>query len=141
MKISNQVQQGQPNFMATPKQILNALEVTPICPGKTRFLGSVADAFSQLQNKLAKNPDFDSFEYNLTKSNDIPEFIKNTNLADKTGDVFLFKSVDEQLQNGAFECSPTSKCGCGAGKTLANFAADLLKMLGVENPEKIVIKK
>ncbi len=124
-------------FKATPQQILKAVDEAIICRGKKNFLGSIGEFFEDLQSKMATIKDAPKeFIYKLDQKNNIPESIANAEINGLT-----LAKVDSALTNSPFKCSPTSTCGCGAGKTKGELAMDLFEKIGVEEPSFIKISK
>lgn len=148
MIINNQINNSnnnynyKQNFKATPKQILDKLEYAKICPGKKAYLETIGTYFERLENKMKKSSKLPStFDYFLKKDNNLPKELAKTKV--RTG--FLswtsLKSVDRELQEEAFSCNGKSNCTCGKDKSLKEFTADLLNHIGVEEPDKITLKK
>lgn len=132
----------QTTFTATPSQIIDKLEFAQICAGKRRYLTNLADYFNEYETKLnQKNRLQNSFDYFLTKENNIPKEIEKTKI--RTG--FLswksFKKFDKELNEQTFSCGSDSHCNCGKGKSLAEYTAELLQRIGVDKPDRITLKK
>lgn len=130
------------NFTASPAQILEKIEYAKICPGKKGYLTNLANYFGKLEDKMAKSKKLpETFDYFLTKENEIPEKLANTKV--RTG--FLswtsFKKLDKELQEKSFHCSGESHCTCGKGKSLAEFTSELLEYIGAPQPNKITLNK
>lgn len=132
----------QPTFTATPAQIIDKLEFAQICPGKRHYLANLADYFNEYETKLnKKNRLQDSFDYFLTKENNIPKDIEKTKI--RTG--FLswksFKKFDKELNEQTFSCGSDSHCNCGKEKSLAEYTAELLQRIGVDKPDRITLQR
>lgn len=130
------------NFTASPAQIIEKLEYAKICPGKKGYLTNLANYFGKLEDKMTKSKKLpETFDYFLTKENEIPEKLANTKV--RTG--FLswtsFKKFDTELQKKSFHCSGESHCTCGKGKSLAEFTSELLEYIGAPQPNKITLNK
>ena len=131
-----------PQFKATPQQIKNGIRNAEICPGKKAFLYNIATYFEKLENKMQNLDKFpDTFEYYLTKENNIPKNLAKTRVRTGFLEWTSLKSIDKELQEKSFNCGGESHCTCGRGKNLAEFAAELLKKLGFIEPNKITISK
>ncbi len=122
-------------FKATPAQILDTLECSKLCPGKTRFLKNIAEFFDSLQSNLSEIADAPkNYVYKLGQENDLPKAIKDVEIGGVT-----LKSLDETLNTNPFKCSPTSTCGCGGGMNKGELAKKLFESLGIDEPDFIKI--
>lgn len=136
-QLRQEPQKRQIGFGATPRQIINAVETVTLCSGKTQFLSQIAGFFGSLQRKLKKLPGAPAeYIYKLGEKNPIPETLKKVEINGIT-----LANIDNALNKNPFKCSPNATCSCGEGMTRGAFATDLLKSLGVENPEVIKITK
>lgn len=132
----------QTTFTATPAQIMNKLEFAQICPGKKHYLANLADYFNEYETKLnQKNRLQDSFDYFLTKKNNIPKEIEKTKIRTGILSWKSFKKFDKELNEQTFSCGSDSHCNCGKGKSLAEYTAELLQRIGVDRPDRITLKK
>ena len=125
------------SFNATPVEIISKLAEAPICNGKKRFVYSITNFFVQLEEKFAKlqtRPD--EFNFKLGLRNHIPENISKIEI-----DGYNLQSLDLELNENPFQCKPTSTCGCGSGLNKGQFLAQLLELIGVNEPHSIKIKK
>ena len=131
----NRANRNQVSFQATPAQILEALPAARLCPGKKGALHALADFFASLQKQLAEKTQGPvEYSYKLGKTNEMPPDLKTLDVNGLT-----LERLDRDLNADPFKCSPSSTCGCGGSKSKGSFFADLLKMIGVENPDSIEI--
>ena len=123
-------------FTATLPQILEALKTAKICPGKAGFLESTGRRVTKLEGKLFSIEGApDKIVYNLGEKNEVPKFAEGTRIGRK------WKKLDDELNEGSFECHPGSTCGCGDGFFLGGFAKKLLNLIGVEEPDVITVSR
>ena len=134
---NNYTQSDKVTFTATPRQILKAVKgAKGICSGKKAFLENLAKDFKAIEKEFQqKEYSSDLFEYKLGQTNNLPEALEDTTVGS------CIKYEDKHLNKQAFKCSGNDNCKCGKGLTLGEFAAKLLKTIGVENPDVITIAK
>lgn len=145
-RVTNTTQQiqvkKQPTFTATPAQILDKLEFAQICAGKRHYLANLADYFNEYETILnKKNKLQDSFDYFLTKGNNIPKEIEKTKIRTGLLSWKSFKKFDKELNEQTFSCGSDSNCNCGKGKSLAEYTAELLQRIGVDKPDRITLQR
>lgn len=133
---------AQPTFTATPIQIFDKLTGAKICPGKKAFLEDFATFFLKLELKMNKSEKLPkSFDYLLTEPNELPKDLAKTKI--RTG--FLswtsVNKYDKKLAQKSFSCGGDSHCSCGKGKSLKEFASELLEYIGAPEPGKISLGK
>lgn len=129
--------QNQTAFKATPPQIMKAVADANICNGKKNFLAGLGNYFNNVQEAMSKIKEAPKeFIYKLGQKNEIPESLKKVEV-----NGLNLEKLDEGLNTKPFKCSPTSTCSCGAGKTQSELVKDLLKIIGVEEPDIIKLTK
>lgn len=126
-------------FKADPKKIYKAIAENDIlCPGKEGFLLDLMKDVKSIQKEYSKykyRGSEDSFKYYLNKQNNLSPDLQGTKLDKKVS------NLDEELHDGEFSCGSESGCSCGKGNSLGGFAVKLFKMLDLENPEYITVKR
>lgn len=132
----------QVSFNAAPQQILNKLETAGICPGKKAHLENLSNYFMKLGKKMKASKNLpDRFDYSLTEKSNIPEKLAKTKVRTGLLTWTSFGKMDKRLSEETFHCGGASHCRCGKGKSLKEYTADLLELIGVDEPKKIEIGK
>jgi len=127
-------------FKATPKTIIAALEKhgDELCPCKEGFLYGIVDDAKSIQKEYSKFK-YRNYQHtlkiDLNQENPLNDSLDGTRLESKVS------NFDEYMHEGEYQCDKGDSCSCGRDKTRAELAIELLKHIGVKNPEYITVKR